>query len=548
MNVAIKTPVGKTDRRTITNAIIQGDVFGPMFCAKQIDEIGKECLENEKYTYSYKGEVAIPPLVMLDDVAYVAECGPNSVMSNTYISFKTNSKKLQFGAGKCAKMHIGKSWEPHKCIPLYVENWVEREMESDRECKICGDTLNGKNQVEHPVENHRTKEGNDCQKCDDKVPGNCDMKKHEKENFKCKQCENSFGIEVKLEDHKKIHKSESIKIRLTDDFAGEEEMESKKDERYLGDIIATDGRNIKNIEARVKKGIGIVKNILDMLEGIPFGKFYYEVAVILRNSLLVSSILFNSEAWYNLTQAELNLIETVDIDFLRGVLKAPRSTPKEMFFLELGILPLREIIRKRRLGFLHYILQQKNDSIVYKVFEIQSRNPTSKDWVTTVLNDLEEINMEMKFEDIKKMERKLFMNIVKRKIEYKTLNDLNRMKANHSKVMHIEHNTLKMQKYLMPNEANLRIEESQLIFKLRCRTTNVKMNMKSSYESYACRACGNENESQNHVINCKILLEMNKESEKIIEYEKIFSNCVMEQKLICKQFSRNMKKLEEWKT
>ena len=156
--------------------------------------------------------------------------------------------------------------------------------------------------------------------------------------------------------------------------------------------------------------------------------------------------------------------------------------------------------------------------------------------------------MEMKFEDIKKMERKLFMNIVKRKIEYKTLNDLNRMKANHSKVMHIEHNTLKMQNYLMPNETNVRIEESQLIFKLRCRTTNVKMNMKSSYESYECRACGNENESQNHVINCKILLEMNKESEKIIEYEKIFSNCVMEQKLICKQFSRNMKKLEEWKT
>ena len=72
--------------------------------------------------------------------------------------------------------------------------------------------------------------------------------------------------------------------------------------------------------------------------------------------------------------------------------------------------------------------------------------------------------------------------------------------------------------------------------------------MKNLYESYACRACGNENESQKHVINSKILLEMNKESEKIIEYETIFSNCVKEQKLICKQFSRNMKKLEEWET
>ena len=54
VNVAVKTPVGKTKRGLITNAIIQGDVFGPMMCAKQVDEIGKECLEDEKYTYKYK--------------------------------------------------------------------------------------------------------------------------------------------------------------------------------------------------------------------------------------------------------------------------------------------------------------------------------------------------------------------------------------------------------------------------------------------------------------------------------------------------------------
>ena len=35
------TLVGKTNRGIITNAIIQGDLFGPMLCAKQVDEIGK---------------------------------------------------------------------------------------------------------------------------------------------------------------------------------------------------------------------------------------------------------------------------------------------------------------------------------------------------------------------------------------------------------------------------------------------------------------------------------------------------------------------------
>ena len=125
------------------------------------------------------------------------------------------------------------------------------------------------------------------------------------------------------------------------------------------------------------------------MEGIPFGKFFYEGAIILRNGLLVSSILFNSEVWYNLSSAELNLLETVDIDLLRGILKAPRSTAKEMFYLELGVLPLREIIRKRRLLFLYYILQQKSESIISKVFETQRNNPTPKDWVTMIKRDLD---------------------------------------------------------------------------------------------------------------------------------------------------------------
>ena len=71
-----------------------------------------------------------------------------------------------------------------------------------------------------------------------------------------------------------------------------------------------------------------------MLEEIPFGKHYFEVGMILRNSLLVSSMLFNSEAWYNLTNAELDLFETIDLIFVRQLLKAPKGTQKEMIYLE----------------------------------------------------------------------------------------------------------------------------------------------------------------------------------------------------------------------
>ena len=78
-------------------------MFGPMLCSKQVDTFGKECLEEDKYLYFYKGEVAIPPLGMVDDLICVSECGFKTSMLHSYMKFKTASKKLQFGVKKCKK-------------------------------------------------------------------------------------------------------------------------------------------------------------------------------------------------------------------------------------------------------------------------------------------------------------------------------------------------------------------------------------------------------------------------------------------------------------
>ena len=119
----------------------------------------------------------------------------------------------------------------------------------------------------------------------------------------------------------------------------------------------------------MSKGRGIIKKILNILSCIPFGKLFYQIAILLRNSLLVSSVLCNCEAWFNLTKADLNMIESIDLEYLRRILKAPISTPKEILFLELGVIPLREIIKEKRLNFLFYIIKQKSESMIKRVFE-----------------------------------------------------------------------------------------------------------------------------------------------------------------------------------
>ena len=156
-------------------------------------------------------------------------------------------------------------------------------------------------------------------------------------------------------------------------------MASVEEEKYLGDIISCDGKNKKNITARKNRRIGVVNQIMSILEEICFGKFYFKVAMILRNSLLISSLLTNAEAWYNLSTSEVTELEKVDEDLLRKVLECPISTPKEMLYLELGVSPIRNIIRSRRLNFLQYILHEDKESLMYTFLEAQIDNPAKND-------------------------------------------------------------------------------------------------------------------------------------------------------------------------
>ena len=138
----------------------------------------------------------------------------------------------------------------------------------------------------------------------------------------------------------------SYKQEVLDD---EHLMETIEEDKYLGDIIMNNGKNTKNIKARKDKGEGIRKQIIAMLEDVCFGPFEFEVADIWRNSLFINSILTNSETWYNLSKTEVDQLEQIDEQLLRDILETGRSTPKVMLYLEMGCLPIRFILMKRRI-------------------------------------------------------------------------------------------------------------------------------------------------------------------------------------------------------
>ena len=62
--------------------------------------------------------------------------------------------------------------------------------------------------------------------------------------------------------------------------------------------------------------------------------------------------------WYSVTIEEMKRLEQVDEMLWLNILECSGSVPRELLYLELGLLRIQDIIRKRRLMFLHHIMHQ----------------------------------------------------------------------------------------------------------------------------------------------------------------------------------------------
>ena len=166
-------------------------------------------------------------------------------------------------------------------------------------------------------------------------------------------------------------------------FNGYEKMEVKEKQTYVGDVLTNDGTHTKNVQQRSNKGLGTINEILQILESTYFGKFYFEIAMVLRESLFLSSLLLNAEAWVNYSEKDIRILEQCDEILLSRILDCDGNTSNALKYLELGIMPVRFEVMRKKLGFLQYILKEDKNSMISKVLNATSDNPIKNDFVAT---------------------------------------------------------------------------------------------------------------------------------------------------------------------
>ena len=247
---------------------------------------------------------------------------------------------------------------------------------------------------------------------------------------------------------------------------------------------------------------------MSILDCVSLGYFLFETAMILRESIFLNGILFNSEVWYSITKKQIKELEDVDKLLLRRILQAPMSTPSEALYLETGAIPISFVLQGRRLMFLHYMLKLDKTEMLSQFFYAQWNNPCKNDWTLTIKKDLEEFMIDSNLDLIRCQSQYQFKELVKERCHETAFQHLLALKESHSKLSGITYDDLKMQPYLQ--DGTFHSGDARVLFRFRTRMIRVGNNYRSMYLDHSggvlCPLCKNKEDTQEHLLECSKLV------------------------------------------
>ena len=213
------------------------------------------------------------------------------------------------------------------------------------------------------------------------------------------------------------------------------DMKTVQSHRYLGDLIMASGSLKECIEDRRNKGWGKVAEVSGILSELPPIR-KVEVGLKLREAKIVNGMIYSTEAWSSISNAELTRLEQVDMAGLRALVQGHSKCSTAFIILEFGVLQLRHRIMARRMMFHHHILTRGNHELIKKVYLKQKEDSLRGDWFQTLQKDFSFIGEELDDQKVSSMSKYQYKIYIQKKIEkasfqyYLTLKNKSKKKLN----------------------------------------------------------------------------------------------------------------------
>ena len=113
-----------------------------------------------------------------------------------------------------------------------------------------------------------------------------------------------------------------------------------------------------------------------------------------------------------MTEADLRKLERIDEMLWKNILEYISSVPRDLIYLELGLLRVKDIIITSRIMFLHHIMKQEKEALLYHFLIAQVKAPSHNNWVSNILKDLEKNYFQIEFEEVESISKDKFKEML----------------------------------------------------------------------------------------------------------------------------------------
>ena len=152
-------------------------------------------------------------------------------------------------------------------------------------------------------------------------------------------------------------------------------MTEKKSEKYLGDIVCSEGLRA-SVEASIKERAGKVKGSIYELRALT-EDFRMQVvggmraAIDIYESCIVASLLSNCGTWTEINKKEIQLLDEHQDTFVRALLQLPLLTPKASLRAAFGLLGMAWRVKEAKVLMVMAIRGQEEGGLAREVLEEQ---------------------------------------------------------------------------------------------------------------------------------------------------------------------------------
>jgi hypothetical protein len=280
---------------------------------------------------------------------------------------------------------------------------------------------------------------------------------------------------------------------------GHMEIERTEKYKYLGEII-NDRSTLENQIQEIKKKTEAAYQTILLIAGDQnFRNIEMGTVWKLLETCIIPIITYGAETW-NPNKQETKELNRILDQTIKRLLRVPVTTPREALYIETGLMDTETITKQKRVT-----MKARLNKTANNLLKTTMQNEQKGGWTLITQRIMEELNIN---ENELKGSKGATKNMIKKKTGQHLKQKLEVQGREKSKIKHL----LEGIKAWEPGKRKEYMEkmtrtQASLIFQARTRMLNIKDNYRQKYTNdLKCRACGQERETQTHVLNeCKTI-------------------------------------------